>query len=274
MDLTVQCAVAVSGAAFASAMGGQARTIQTLLALSNARLATWLPNPAVLSAREADTDWRTPGLPSLRRLSYHLREILGQFPFDQRLLYVTDGGHYENLGLVELLRHGCKTIYCIDGTGDSPPFATTLAQAITLAYEELGVEITLDNPHDAIPGSGEPLQPEGVLQELNARLSASGVLTGTIHYPKEIEFDDDTTGTTGRLYLAKALLTPQTPYELLSYVASHDESPNDGTGDQWFDHAQFNAYFTLGRHIGHGAKNTARMDRELGWRRRLMNLLP
>lgn len=273
MDLTVQSAVAVSGAAFASAMGGQARTIQTLLALSNARLGTWLPNPAVLSAREAGADWRTPGLPSVRRFSYHLREVLGQFPFDQRLLYVTDGGHYENLGLVELLRHGCKTIYCIDGTGDSPPFATTLAQAITLAYEELGVEITLDNAHDAIPGSGEPLQPEGVLEELNARLSASEVLTGTIHYPKEIEFDDDTTGTTGRLYLAKALLTPQTPYELLSYAASHDEFPNDGTGDQWFDHAQFNAYFALGRHIGHAAKKTARMDREQGWRRRLMDLL-
>lgn len=273
MDLTVQSAVAVSGAAFASAMGGQARTIQTLLALSNARLGTWLPNPAVLSAREADAGWRTPGLPSVRRPSYHLREILGQFPFDQRLLYVTDGGHYENLGLVELLRHGCKTIYCIDGTGDSPPFATTLAQAITLAYEELGVEITLNNAHDAIPGSGEPLRPEGVLEELNARLSASEVVTGTIHYPKEIEFDDDTTGRTGRLYLAKALLTPQTPYELLSYAASHDEFPNDGTGDQWFDHAQFNAYFSLGRHIGHAAKSTARMDREQGWRRRLMNLL-
>ena len=43
MDITVQNAVAVSGAAFASAMGAQARAYQTLLALSNARLGTWLP---------------------------------------------------------------------------------------------------------------------------------------------------------------------------------------------------------------------------------------
>lgn len=250
MDLTVQSAIAVSGAAFASAMGGQARAIQTLFALSNARLGTWLPNPAVIDRGDETGDWRILGLPSVRRLSYQLREVFGQYGYDDRLLYVTDGGHYENLGLVELLRHGCKKVFCIDGSGDSPPFATTLAEAITLAYEELGVVIRLKDAADAVPGSGDPLEPETALATLNARLSRSAVLSGTIEYPKELPFDDGTTGKTGRLYVAKALLTPNTPYELLSYSAAHDDFPRDSTGDQWFGHAQFNAYYALGRHIG------------------------
>lgn len=159
-DLTVQSAVAISGAAFASAMGAQARAFQTFLALSNARLGSWLPNPSVLARQwEPDAPWQLPRPPAIRRLPYLLREVFGRYPMDDRLLLVTDGGHYENLGLVELLRQGVRTAICIDASGDTPPFATTLAEAIALAWEELGVTITLDNPGALVPGSGEPLAP-------------------------------------------------------------------------------------------------------------------
>src|SRR4029453_15254075 len=49
-DVTVQAAMAVSGAAIASAMGRHAAAVQRQLALSNVRLGTWLPNPAFLAA--------------------------------------------------------------------------------------------------------------------------------------------------------------------------------------------------------------------------------
>ena len=58
------------------------------------------------------------------------------------MLLCTDGGHYDNLGLVELLRRRCKLIYCIDASGAALPLADALAGAITLAREELGVEIS------------------------------------------------------------------------------------------------------------------------------------
>ncbi len=184
-DVTVQAAMAVSGAAIASAMGRHAAAVQRLLALSNVRLGTWLPNPAFLAALgRPSASWRTPRLPNARRLPYQLREIIGAYPAEGRMLLCTDGGHWENLGLVELLRHRCRTVYCIDASGDAPPFATTLAEAITLAYEELGVRITLRDPTGLVPGSAAPLSPPEVLERLNARLSRTGVAVAYMFYPE------------------------------------------------------------------------------------------
>ncbi|MER7179599.1 hypothetical protein ABT404_08955 [Streptomyces hyaluromycini] len=260
-DLTVQSAIAISGAAFASAMGAQARAFQTFFALSNARLGSWLPNPSVLARQwEPDAPWQLPRAPAIRRLPYLLREVFGRYPMDDRLLLVTDGGHYENLGLVELLRQGVRTAICIDASGDTPPFATTLAQAIALAQEELGITITLDDPGALIPGSGEPLSPPSILSPVNARLSKTAVITGRITYPRNLRIKDENgrttwSGTEGTLIVARATLTATLPYQLLSYAAAHPVFPRDSTSDQWFDHEQFDAYQTLGRCLGTQVQN-------------------
>ncbi|GHE81326.1 hypothetical protein GCM10017786_09630 [Amycolatopsis deserti] len=247
-DLTVQGAVAISGAAFASSMGRASRWYQILLALSGARLGTWLPNPDVLLRCPPRTDraaWAYPPLPHARRLPYLLREVLGIHSHADRLLHVTDGGHYDNLGLVELFRRRCTTIYCIDAGADSPPSASGLASALALATQELGVRVTLDDPWRAEPGGGEPLEPEHPLSALNSRLSESPVITGTIHYPAE-----SGQAGVGLLIVAKALLWRDLPYELLSYAAHHPEFPRDGTSDQFFDDSKFGAYIELGRQLG------------------------
>lgn len=252
-DLTVQAAVAISGAAFASAMGSQARPYQTFFALTNARLGSWLANPAYLVARAQraqQKDWTMPRLPRLRRLTYLLREIFGAFPSSGQMLLCTDGGHYDNLGLIELLRHRCQLIYCIDASGDSPPLAETLAGTITLAREELGVEISLDDPLALVPGSAQPLRPEHPLTGLNGRLSQATVCKGTITYPTATRFPNGDHTCTGRLVFAKAALSADMPYELLAYAVENAAFPRDSTGDQWFDHKQFDAYTALGRLIG------------------------
>ena len=251
-DVTVQAAMAVSGAAFASAMGRHAGAIQRLLALSNVRLGTWLPNPGFLATLARPTaGWRTPRLPNARRLPYQLREIIGAYPAEGRMLLCTDGGHWENLGLVELLRHRCRTVVCIDASGDAPPFAATLAEAITLAYEELGVRITLTDPAPLVPGSGDPLEPKEVMERLNLRLSRAAVVRADVEYPEPFQVaEDEPPSAHGTLVVAKALLTPEVPYELLAYALKEPAFPRQGTGDQFFDHEQFDAYRALGFHIG------------------------
>jgi hypothetical protein len=235
-------------------MGRQGRSFQTLLALSNARLGTWLPNPAWLSGRSTTTDWLQPRLPRIRRMTYLLREIVGSYDPADRLLLVTDGGHYENLGLVELLRHRCRTVYCIDSSGDSPPLASTLGDAIALAAEELGVTISLDNPFDLVPGSADPLMPQPALVDLSARLSKAVVITGTITYPEEFQVEgEDKPSAEGKLILAKTRLTKAMGAELLSYAQTNPVFPYDSTGDQWFDQGQFNAYHRLGVYLGKAA---------------------
>lgn len=269
-DLTVESAVAVSGAAFASAMGRQSRAFQTLFALSNARLGTWLPNPGVLGALWGeDPDWGLPPMPGIRRLPYLLREVSGRYPMDDRMLLVTDGGHYENLGLVELLRHGVRTAVCVDASGGSGAFAAALSEAVALAREELGVEITIDHEDwkRLVPGSASPLDPRNPppppgslgcppnpLAGLSLRLSAAAVVEGTITYPRElVDEHGRNVGRTGRLIVARAALTPEMPYELLAYAQADQEFPHDGTSDQWFDERRFDAYKTLGHWIGEQA---------------------
>lgn len=256
-DLTVQSAMAVSGAAFASAMGREARAFQTLLALSNARLGTWLPNPAWLSERSGRGSWLQPRIPRIRRLTYLLREVVGSFDPTDRFLLVTDGGHYENLGLVELLRHRCRTVYCLDASGDAPPLTTTLGDAIALAKEELGVTITLDNPLDLVPGSADPLSPKDPLAGLSSRLSSSVVLTGIIEYPEPFRLDGEgQPSATGRLILVKTRLHAGMPADVLTYAERHQTFPYDSTSDQWFDEGQFNAYYQLGAFLGAQAAQT------------------
>ncbi len=254
-DLTVQAAVAISGAAVASAMGRMSRWYQIVLALSGVRLGAWLPHPVFVDkmrqARDQQgklTDWTLPGLPRVRRATYLLRELFNLHPYEERLLLVTDGGHYENLGIVEALRRRCTTIYCVDGGGDSPPTAPGLAQAMALAETELGVRIHLDRPFDSEPGGGQGLDPAAPLAALNAALSKSPVITGTFRYPAASGLPESARG--GHLYVAKASLWPQMPYELLSYAAQHPVFPHDSTGDQWFDDGQFTAYTQLGRELG------------------------
>ena len=76
----------------------------------------------------------------------------------------------------ELFRRGGTRIHCIDASGDSPPAATTLSQALTLAHHELGVQTDLEAGtwRTFTAGSAEPLSPKDPLATLSARLSQRG----------------------------------------------------------------------------------------------------
>jgi hypothetical protein len=276
-DLTVQGAMAISGAAFASAMGRQSTGIQTLLALSGARLGTWLPNPTfVRDAKRYANDPSFPkALPSVRGAGYLYRELLGINKFDARLVQVTDGGHYENLGLVEALRRRCRLIYCIDGGGDTPPLLSGAADAIRLARFELGVEITLDTGgrfgvENLAPGSGEQFDEGNAFQGLNSRITRGAVVRGRIKYPRAAGLGDGE-ASTGWLIVAKAVLWRELPDWVLTFAAEKAgaEFPHENTSDQWFTEGQFAAHTELGRRIAASAiqvpgdTNVAAPDAEL-----------
>jgi hypothetical protein len=266
-DLTTEAAMAISGAAFASAMGSQTRFYEVFLAIANTRLGAWLPNPYFVALKCANLDnWTIPGFPARRRLSYFAREIFNIHPSTGRLLLCTDGGHYDNLGLVELLRRRCKLIYCIDASGAAKPLADALAGAITLAREELGVKITLtDQVYDLVPGGRKQLKPADSFTNLNTRLSKSQVTIGSISYP-EVSRRRERPGssgrrgkvegypaTTGQLVFTQAVLTPDMPYQLLDFPQDDAGFPYDASGDQFFNAAQFDAYQMLGNFLGHKA---------------------
>lgn len=270
-DLTVEAAVAVSGAAFASAMGRQNKGVEKLLAVSGARLGTWLPNPNFVRQLKNSTGsngsapdplprvW-PKSLPSIRGGGYLYREILGINDRDARLVQVTDGGHYDNSGLVEALRRRCRLIVVIDGGGDPPPLPVGLTDALRLARYELGVVVTLNRtgPYSIegiTPGSGKQFARDNALAGLNSRITRGAVVRGVIKYPAAAGLDEST----GTLIFAKAVLSERCPFWLLSYAASTAIFPHDPTSDQWFSEAQFAAYTSLGRVIAEEAVGCLRV---------------
>ena len=182
--------LATTGAAFSSAMGRMSLgTTSALLAAVNADLGIWLPNPLVLQEAtklrrelagvhrasggngqrdDAETNTIDDSLTDVKlfprpRFGYLIKEILGWYSLDDRFVFITDGGHWDDLGLVELLRRDCDIIYCIDASADTPGSFTTLHQALGLASLELdGVpESTVDIEHyleDMLPTTHYPPQ--------------------------------------------------------------------------------------------------------------------
>jgi hypothetical protein len=254
-DITLLAASAISGAAFASSMGRASGPLDLLLALSNARLGAWLPNPRYHGLRnqkpemlpDQDRD-RTP-LPKIRRLGYYAREVFGVYPANDRFVYVTDGGHYENLGLVELLRRRCKTIYCVDASGDHS-MAYTLAEAAALAYEELGVTITIKGFKLAAMSAEEGKEPNADLRSLHERLSKQSVVRGTFSYPPEAGGPSAGTLIVGKATMGQDLEDQPEMFPLKSYAATQEGFPGDTTADQWFEVDQFQGYVGLGRLVG------------------------
>ena len=92
-------------------------------------------------------------------------EAAGHTSYRATWVNVTDGGHYDNLGLVEALHRGAKNIVVFDASGDRPDTWYTLGGAMALARTDAGVEISL-NPTTMVRKNGKapPLRPGQVLR--------------------------------------------------------------------------------------------------------------
>ncbi len=219
---TVSAAVATTGAAVASAMGRQSMgTTNALLAVFNLRLGLWLPNPARIGAHRPLRRFATP------KLTYLLKEVFGRCdPRDDPYVYVSDGGHWENLGLVELIRRRCRTIYCADASGDKEHSFATLGQAIELAAQECAAVVTIDL-------TALRPQPGAALPETNV---AIGHLT----------YADGTTGTLvyGKLQVAQDSSTP-----VRAFRAVDRQFPRYFTFNLFLRERQFEHMVRLGEEV-------------------------
>lgn len=249
-EVTVAGAVAISGAAFAPLTGREntrLRPMRLLFAVVNARLGVWLPNPywgtASRSVRFAHrcADLATRGRPAgrlawkLSGLWAHLvsvadkpgafrlfKEAVGRTSLYDRRLYVTDGGHYDNLGLVEALRRRPARVIVIDASNDAEDTFAALGSAIATARMDLGVHVDLD--------------PRRLRRADEPRVDR-GWVRGRAWYPD---------GTSAEILLVKAVLAGRLPWDVEAYAAAHADFPRRTTGDQLYGEFDFEAYRALG----------------------------
>ncbi|MEP6820796.1 MAG: patatin-like phospholipase family protein [Chthoniobacterales bacterium] len=234
--LDLGTAMAISGAAAGPQMGlGTLRRFSFWLALLNVRLGYWVRKPG----QRALLSGGAPGLWFL------LKEMLGTMNENSAWLNVSDGGHIENLGVYELLRRRCKYIVAIDGEQDPKMTFHALTTLQRLAFIDLGIKI--DAELDDL--------------RLNERgLSRSHFRFCRIRYPKDERGSEEVYGYL--LYL-KLSLTGNEGEFLRRYRLDEPVFPHHSTADQFFSETQFEAYRSLGEHVGNKLFLRALVGKEL-----------
>ncbi|MGA2049552.1 MAG: patatin-like phospholipase family protein [Terracidiphilus sp.] len=226
--ISLGTAVAISGAAASPNMGFYSQpALAFLLTLFDVRLGWWIANPS------KQKNWPVGG----PRVGFFwlLRELLGSTSDDSGFVYLSDGGHFENLAIYELVRRGCKLIVAGDASCDPSSGFGDLHNAMERCRTDFGVEIELD-PFETKRQNG---------------LAQSHFAVGKIHY-------SSSPGDDGVIIYLKPTLVTGDPSDVVGYATTNPSFPDDSTANQWFDEAHFENYRALGQVTGNAAEKTIR----------------
>ncbi len=206
----------MSGAAVAPSLGRMSMgSTNALIAALNLRLGVWMPNPMYERGRRPST-----------HMYAMFKEILGIYDLGDPNLYVTDGGHWENLGLVELVRRKTRMIVAVDASADPPHSFASLLEAVELALLECGASVHFADEEM------EAMRPTGSNRPKKNWAAA------------DITYDD---GSTGRLLYVKAQASRAMPLDILRYSKEDPSFPNYSTANQFLSEAEFVNLAILGR---------------------------
>lgn len=211
--ITLAAALAISGAAVSPNMGYHSSPAATfLMTLFNLRLGAWLPNPSFEAGGPGD-----PATRPRNSIALLIRELLGLTNDQNPDIYLSDGGHFENLGLYEMVRRRCRYIVLVDAGCDPLGEFADLGNAIRKCAIDLQTDIRFP---DIDPAN-------------------SSVLLGRVCYP---DFE-------GQILYIKPHLPADAPIDIAAYARSHDSFPHEATTDQWYSESQFESYRHLGEYI-------------------------
>jgi len=230
--ISLGTAVTISGAAASPNQGyHSSMPLAFILTLLNVRLGSWLGNPGL--AGESTYKMSNPRS-NLETLAH---ELAGDTNDQCSWIYLSDGGHFENLALYEMVLRRCRYIVLTDG-GCDPKFTfEDLGNAIRKIRTDLGVPIDIESV-DMVPraGPGEPLR------------NGSYVTTATIRYSAVDGNGPESDGTL--VYLKPSVYDEKFfPRDVYNYAQESPTFPHETTADQFFSESQFESYRALGRHV-------------------------
>ncbi len=218
--LTLGTAMAISGAAASPNWGYHSSPlVGFVMMLFNVRLGWWLKNP------DPKRRSRWP-----RNLALFGQEAIGRTTADASHLYLSDGGHFDNLGLYEMLRRRCRLIVVVDATQDTKSTLDDLGRTLRTAAVDLGVVVSLS--------------PAGLNKRTDPATSGVYAAMGEISYPEQ-------TGPDHRkaiLIYIKPGFFVDAPVDVRAYAAANALFPHDPTSNQFFTESQFESYRVLGSH--------------------------
>jgi hypothetical protein len=246
-NLTMATGMAISGAAASANMGGNTIPALTFsLAMLNVRLGYWLNNPALMT--------RLPKQDAYERgigVWWFLRELFGNIKERSARIYLTDGGHIENLGLYELLKRRCRVIIVVDAEADQGMVFPSYVKAQLLSRIDHGV--TIQMPWAEIAKVTQAASKAMGTPEESSIAECSGphVAIGRIKYRRASE-RAGSLDVHGVLIYIKSSLSGDENDLIRDYKRRHADFPHETTLDQFFSEEQFEVYRALGFHIAHG----------------------
>ncbi len=277
--VTLATAMATSGAAVNPQGGfaGQGPTtspaVSFAMALLNLRLGYWLPW----------NNWRwisfngnhiNPGLHMAARML--LPSCLRKSTNAPGFLELSDGGHFDNLGLYELIRRRCSVIVVCDGGHDPGDSYGALSSLIRRVREDFGADICFDvkfsDNWSMHKFSDEVLNdrdtgPQNVVARpvvdhfpRGTEYAEKGFFMGIIRYGKNPgkEGEDgyrcnrkpeENSNERGLLIYVKSTMIRDLDITTKGYRGHNTLFPFDPTANQFFSPEQFEAYRDLGEKL-------------------------
>ena len=229
-------AMAISGAAVDPNIGAtRSWPLRIIMGLMNIRLGYWIMSPKHLSlARNRN---HPEHLSRIKRLFHEswialqTREIMGFPREDWKYVRLSDGGHFENLGIYELIRRRCRVIIVADAGADPQSGFSDLSRAVERVRVDFGANIDIED---------RELIPDDVTKS-----AISAFVTGKITYQP----DRQETVNEGLLIYIKTARVTDMPIDVKGYAYKNSNFPDESTTDQFFSEEQFEAYRMLGYHV-------------------------
>ena len=222
--MSLGTALAISGAAASPNEGYNSSPLLTfLMTLFNVRLGWWLGNPG----RAGRRTWRQNG-PVQAAFPLFI-EALGLTSDRRAYVNLSDGGHFENLAIYEMLVRRCRFLVVVDAEQDEAYRFEGLGGAIRKARVDFGIQIVM---HDL----------DAVSKDADAA-RRSYFAIGEIDYRA-----CDPSAENGLLLYLKPVLKGGEPTDVRHYATTDETFPHEKTVDQFFSESQFESYRALGCH--------------------------
>jgi hypothetical protein len=240
--MSIATAAAVSGAALNAHAGPHGsgglrnKAYAALLSFLGLNLGYWARNPKKLAPGEKPK-FPMPNLmrPGLANISGRNLNEAGNY------VQLSDGGHFENLAVYELIRRNVAFMWVSDAGQDEGFTFEDLSSAIERVRVDFGVNVRFrEEPYDLthlLPDTADTPTDASKIFAKEYSLAKRGYAIGTIEYP---------TGPHGIIVYVKTTLTRGLPGDLYGYKARNKDFPHQTTLDQFFDEQQFEAYRELG----------------------------
>src|SRR5215475_1353078 len=224
--ISLGSAITISGAAASPNMGYHSSPFVTfILTLLNVRLGAWLGNPGQAGDHTFQLGYPESSVQPI------IDEALGLTNDKSEYVYLSDGGHFENLGLYEMVLRRCHLIVVSDAGQDPECSFADLGEAVRKIRVGFGIPIDFDQMS---------IYPRSQIDSANGR--GRNCAIGRIRYSAV----DGSTAPDGIIVYIKPACYGDEPRDIYEYFKRSETFPHESTVDQFFSESQFESYRMLG----------------------------